>query len=286
MVDDAGDRIGLDIDNGTLRVAWLRRDPENFRVEAVEIVDLGDPGLTDWLQLAPTFVAVPDEFVMARHFKLDHQGVTDAAIAFELALGLTGKPEEYCFDLLPGEPSHCGLSFIVRRQVLRDIVAPIAPDLHPDSVDRLNFQPRAVALGKAFRQFCLPEPESFICLAHVQTDATSLCLLYEGQIIEVGGVKNGLGQLCSTGDCNRLAAKLSSVVNSKLDALGENGRPLGPLRLLVTGVSSDDKVVYSLRSYFPSAGRPRLDPAAVAGSDCGQGYDITSFLAAIGAALD
>lgn len=252
--------LGLDIDERSVRAAWLESSFRSAQLENIGYADIAptfdDEGKVEAFREAIRTVLAgmkpPDQVVVAL------SGLDASLRAIELAPGLAGKigevlPHELA-ELLPFEMSDLIIDHQVTRQSpteLRILAASARKDVIREKLEQLKnagVEPRELAVGAATLDGLLGIVPSLALggphlLVHVGLQATDLCIVADGRCVSARTVTEGADAL----DSGRANLVTQQIQRSIASYRSDGGAPIASVH--VSGIR-DPRV---LASYLEAA---------------------------------
>ncbi|MDZ4723230.1 MAG: hypothetical protein SGI97_04930 [candidate division Zixibacteria bacterium] len=247
--------VGIEIGLETHTLVQVSSDGGRPEVKQLRLVDRGQ--LSESLAIHPKAMSVvlPDSETIVKMISLPNHGHLDknAVAEFEFAQSLLDDKNAFRFITMPGfgEEKQLGVAFRKSREehLVQTIV--LSHSLHGTAIDTI---PRALALGRGYLNFCLPDESEFLCLVdvHKQTElGASICFLYKRAIIGLARV--GFEQAGAESDeqCKAIGFELKTIINFHLAGLFDIGltRPLGTI--LLSGEPATNRLCATLTTLFP-----------------------------------
>jgi len=280
--------LGLDIDERSVRAAWLESSFRSAQLESIGYADIAptfdDQGKTEAFQEAIRSVLAGKK--PADQIIVSLSGLEASLRAVELAPGLAGKigevlPHELA-ELLPFEMSDLVIDHQITRQSpteLKILAATARKDVIRSKLETLResgVEPRELAVGAAALDGLLGVMPALATggphlLVHVGIDSTDLCIVADGRCVTARTLSDGADALDS-GRAGVLAQQISRTVAS---FRAEGGLPLTGIH--VSGIRDPRVLATHLETTLEVAAGP-TDLPAILGVDT---YALPPFARAI-----
>ena len=278
--------IGLDIRGDGCCVARVRTDNGSALVESLQCVASAD-SLTPLLAGGRSVLAVPDRNVIVKTIpppQIQNVAVADL-VRFELGRTLLDDEAEFAFDYAQAGTDGRLLGLGYRRAYLRQICRPWGLD--DESVDRVRFRSRALALGRGYLAHCERDPGDLVALADLNPPAVSICMIYRDSVVDLAWLDITALDLAAPADRERFAVDLKTMLNFRRGSLRDSGISMPLAALIVTGDLAVDQMQPTLQQYFPSGILvPRLRPALFSDPESAASDAALRFLVALGLAAN
>ena len=279
-------RVGIDIQGDRLALARVSGPSGQPKIESLTVVEGQCPGGADCLAGARPILAVPDDEVIFKLLRVPGSAAVHdkRLLEFELAACMLESEEDFVFSATPTGLGEQYLGQVFRRERLARLYDKIG--LWPiGRYDEGTCRARAIALGRGFLAFCRQPEAELVCLVDLISAGGSVCIIRQGEIVNVGCFRANCAGCQSSEAARRLAVEVKTVVSFKLTALGKHVPPLAAPRLVLSGDAATDVVRQAFAEYFtggvetPRCSRQALAPAL------GEEQTPEMFLAALGAAV-
>ena len=226
--------IGVDRRRREWLIARVRRDSGRPTIEQLQRFD--HASLTECEHLRtnePVVLAIPDDQALVKSIHLDGTGDRTRRATFEMAQAILADESEFVFDSYPTALDNLTIGAAIRRSVLtEEVIEPFTRAIDQSSTPAALL--RAIALGRGYAAYAVPEGGELTALVDLGADPVSLCFVHNGRPTAIGWLAASRYDLAEEQGRERLAVELKTVINFKLSTLFEDGLTL-PLSGLVGG---------------------------------------------------
>lgn len=254
-------RIGIDYRSGTVYAARVEFDQHQPQIKGMVRVNPESGAGHRLLENGEIVLAVPDRKVMVKriHLEKDERNESGLRSRFELAQMLLEDEQQFNFDLVETSLPETTLGLIMRKENLANLagaqwLAPIVSGRTPD------YRMRAVALGKAYLNFCHRQESVLVCLTDFNGPELSVSLLVDNQIAAVTSVDMPEPIDNTAESWGLVASELRTAVNFQLSSIASLGVTNELEGILITGIDIDGTAGDCLKKHFPEGvSAPQLD---------------------------
>lgn len=245
------ERIGIESRGDNLLVVRVETGDDDRDDCLVEFQPFG--AVTQAPSEIPVTIAVPDAEVAVKLLSLSPDNSRDftSRVTFELTQSLLEPPEQFMFGAYATSIANRYMGLIYRREQTNLLRTQLLGGRN-GSTPEPGYLMRAVALGRGYERFAIPDGDGLLCLADLTDNSVSLCLLYNMNLVSVAHMPTSGLKADDNRSVHAFGVDLKSLINFQIANCAQHGLSVPLSAMVLCGELAKPETVETLAPLFSS----------------------------------
>ncbi len=246
-MNNDGLTIGIDNRDGVYYVARVDNQQGRPDIKALIRIDADHFNGHHLLEGNRIVVALPDDQVIVKQFRLQSTENIDLKIKFELETAMLDNTDKFLYDCIPTQLENYYLGLSIRKELATQITEPFLKQ-NGDVKFSTSGVMRAAALANGFLTYCQQSGGQFGAIVDFGEKSASIAFYYKQQIIDLDCLPLEKNYYQSDDSFQNLIIELKTLLNFKLSALLEKGISIPLSKLFLIGETISETQLETLSS--------------------------------------